>query len=120
MATDNTSAHPPLSELEQSAKNVALVVYVLQAFSFVTVVTYLIGLIINYVKRDDVANTWIATHFRWQIRTFWFSLLWGLIGLATAPIFIGYVILMANAIWIIYRIVRGWLALNDNQSLYQE
>ncbi|MEW8206622.1 MAG: hypothetical protein AB2746_10910, partial [Candidatus Thiodiazotropha taylori] len=50
-------------------------VYALQAASFLFVITLLIGVIVNYVKRDDVRGTWLESHFRWQIRTFWFVLL---------------------------------------------
>ncbi|WP_373020278.1 DUF4870 family protein [Thiomicrorhabdus sp.] len=106
------------TEQEESAKNVALVVYILQAFSFITVITFVIAVIINYVKRDDVRDTWIASHFRWQIRTFWFGMLWLTIGIITSPIGVGYFVLMINFVWMIYRVVRGWLNLNDNRAMY--
>lgn len=102
----------------QKAQNIALVVYILQAVSFFTGITAVIGLIINYVKRSDVQHTWVASHFRWQIRTFWFGLLWSIIGFISSPIGIGYFILAINFIWIIYRIIRGWLTLNDEKPLY--
>ena len=104
----------------EKAKNIALVVYILQAVSFFTGVTALIALIINYVKKDDAEQTWVASHFRWQIRTFWFGLLWSVIGLLTSVIGIGYFILVANLIWIIYRIIKGWLNLNDEKPMYTE
>lgn len=95
-------------------------VYALQAASFLFVITLLIGVIINYVKRDDVRGTWLESHFRWQIRTFWFVLLWSIIGFITTVILIGYVILFINAVWLIYRIVKGWLSLQDEKGLYPE
>ncbi|MEW8499488.1 MAG: hypothetical protein AB2699_13345 [Candidatus Thiodiazotropha taylori] len=95
-------------------------VYPLQAASFLFVITLLIGVIINYVKRDDVRGTWLESHFRWQIRTFWFVLLWSIIGFITTVILIGYVILFINAVWLIYRIVKGWLSLQDEKELYPE
>ncbi|MCG7960605.1 MAG: hypothetical protein AB2733_12910 [Candidatus Thiodiazotropha taylori] len=95
-------------------------VYALQAASFLFVITLLIGVIINYVKRDDVRGTWLESHFRWQIRTFWFVLLWSIIGFITTVILIGYVILFINAVWLIYRIVKGWLSLQDEKELYPE
>ena len=82
-----------------------------------TIQRAIVGIIINYVKKDDVAGTWLESHFRWQIRTFWFGLLWAAIGAATAVILIGFAILFANFCWIIYRIVKGWLNLNDNKPM---
>ncbi|MES9940196.1 MAG: hypothetical protein ABW104_14030 [Candidatus Thiodiazotropha sp. 6PLUC2] len=93
-------------------------VYALQAASFLFVITLLIGVIINYVKKDDVEGTWLESHFRWQIRTFWYVLLWSVIGFITTFILIGYVILFINAVWLIYRIAKGWLSLNDEKGLY--
>ncbi|MCG8485938.1 MAG: hypothetical protein MI756_00555 [Chromatiales bacterium] len=95
-------------------------VYALQAASFLFVITLLIGVVINYVKRDDVQGTWLESHFRWQIRTFWFVLLWSVIGFITTVILIGYVILFVNAVWLIYRIAKGWLSLHDEKRLYPE
>ena len=101
----------------QSLKSLTQVVYVLYALSYFTGITAIIGIIINYVKNDDVAGTWLESHFRWQIRTFWFGLLWAVIGAATFFIVIGMAILSANFVWIIYRIVKGWLNLNDNKPM---
>jgi len=96
------------------ARNLAVAVYILQALSFfVGGITGLAGVIVNYVKMDEVQGTWIEPHFRWQIRTFWIGLLWSVIGFITTFIIIGWFILLAVAIWIIYRIVKGALALND-------
>jgi len=76
-----------------------------------------VALIINYVKRPDVEGTFLESHFTWQIRTFWYALLWGIIGFVTLFAVIGYLILMANTVWIIYRIVKGWLRLADDMSV---
>jgi len=100
-----------------SLKRLTQVVYVLYALSYFTGITAIVGIIINYVKKDDVAETWLESHFHWQIRTFWFGLLWAVIGVATVVILIGTAILFANFCWIIYRIVKGWLNLNDNKPM---
>lgn len=97
----------------KSLKTVTFVVYLLYAFSYFTGVTAIIGIIINYVKKEEVAGTWLESHFRWQIRTFWFGLLWAVVGGLTSFILIGFAVLFANFCWIIYRIVKGWLNLND-------
>ena len=65
-----------------------------------------------------MAWTFLESHFRWQIRTFWFGLLWAVPGGILLIIHVGWLILIADAIWIIYRIVKGWLRLNDNNPMY--
>jgi uncharacterized membrane protein len=107
------------TESLQSARTLTLVVYALQAASFLVGLTFIVAVIINYVKRDDVRGTWLESHFRWQIRTFWYSLLWAVLGLLTFVLIVGYVILVADAIWVIYRIVKGWLRLNDGKPMYE-
>jgi len=100
-----------------AAKTLTTVVYALQAASFFFGITSIVAIIINYVKIDDIRGTWLESHFRWQIRTFWFGLLWGVIGAATFILVIGWFILIADAIWVIYRIVKGWLRLNDGKEI---
>lgn len=102
------------------AKNLTMIIYALQAASFVVGLTFLVAVVMNYIKIDDVKGTWLASHFRWQIRTFWFGLLWMLIGGLLTMIFIGILILLANAVWIIYRIAKGWIYLADNKPMYQD
>ena len=100
-----------------AARNLAIIVYILQGLAFfLGGITALVGVIINYVKMDEVRGTWIEPHFRWQIRTFWIGLLWLVIGTITLMIIIGWFILLGMAIWVIYRIVKGALALNDGKA----
>lgn len=113
----NSGAIVPDEERMQSLKTVTFVVYVLYALSYFTGVSAIVGIIVNYVKKEDVAGTWLESHFRWQIRTFWFGLLWAVIGGLTVFILIGAAILFANFCWIIYRIVKGWLNLNDGKPM---
>jgi uncharacterized membrane protein len=98
-------------------KTLTTVVFALKAASFFFGITSIVAIIINYVKIDDIRGTWLESHFHWQIRTFWFGLLWGVIGAATFILVIGWFILIADAIWVIYRIVKGWLRLNDGKEM---
>jgi uncharacterized membrane protein len=116
--TIDTALETVNEERLNSAKSIATLVYALQAATFIVGITGIIAVIINYVKGPDVQGTWIESHFRWQIRTFWFGLLWGIIGAIASFVFVGIFILIANAIWIIYRIVKGWLNLNDGKVMY--
>jgi len=102
---------------EKSLKTVATVVYALQAAGFVTGIAWIVAVVVDYVKRDDAKGTWLESHFSWQIRTFWWGLLWGVIGAITTLIVVGFAILFADAIWIIYRIVKGWLSLAEGKPL---
>jgi uncharacterized membrane protein len=102
---------------DKKVKDVALLVYILQAVGFFIGITWIVALIINYVKRDDVRGTWVESHFEWQIKTFWIGLALGIVGALTIFILIGFPILFALTIWVIYRIVKGWLALNDGKPV---
>ena len=102
----------------RSNKTLTAVIYALYAASLLVGITCLIAIVMNYVKKEDVAGTFLESHFRWQIRTFWFSLLWGFLGVITFIIIIGWFILIAGLIWFIYRIVKGWLRLNENKPMY--
>jgi uncharacterized membrane protein len=107
----------PSEEKMESLKKLTMVVYALYAFSYFAGITAIIGIVINYIKLEEVAGTWLESHFRWQMRTFWFGLLWAVVGIATLFILIGFVILFANCIWIIYRVIKGWLYFNDNKPM---
>lgn len=84
----------------------------------------IIAVIMNYIKQSDARGTYLESHFRWQIRTFWFGLLW--VALCVLFIFmtlgIGLIIawlpLALVGFWFIYRIARGWLRLKDKQPMY--
>ena len=102
----------------ESTKKVVFVVYILYALSYLFGITYLIGVIIAYVKKGDSGQAWIEDHLRWQINTFWVTLILGIIGTITIFIGIGWFILIGSAIWNIYRIVKGWLKYNDELSPY--
>lgn len=113
----------------------AHVIYALHAFSAVTgmvsaalVVTAfltgwpsIIAVILNYVKRSEVRGTWLDTHFSWQIRTFWFALLWLVVGAVLFATVVGIpvavVLWIGTGIWVLYRIIRGWLALVSEKAL---
>ena len=107
----------PTAEQLQSLKTVTAVVYALYAAAFFIGLTAIVAIVVNYVKIDDARGTWLESHFRWQIRTFWYGLLWGVLGAITFVILIGWAILFADCVWIIYRLVKGWLNLNDNKPM---
>jgi uncharacterized membrane protein len=105
------------AERLSSLKTLATIVYALQAAGFFLGITWIVAVVINYVKKEEAAGTWVESHFRWQIRTFWWGLLWAVLGGLTFILVIGIFILAADGIWIIYRIVKGWLNLNDNRPM---
>ena len=91
----NPSPDPDMNDNSNQVKTLTIVIYALQAASFIVGLTFLVAVIMNYIKRDDVRGTWLESHFRWQIRTFWFCLLWGLIGALLSAVVIGVFILLA-------------------------
>jgi uncharacterized membrane protein len=129
------TAAAPASELVTWAQ----IVYALHAFSLVTGIIgtatvigafltgwpSIIAVILNYIKQGAARGTWIESHFRWQIRTFWYGLLWVSLCVLFIVLTLGIGILIAwipltiVTIWFIYRIARGWLALRDGQPMYR-
>jgi len=85
----------------------------------------IIGLIIAYVQRDDARGTWVESHLRWLIRTFWWSLLWALLGglvivtlgLVLIGIPIAFLIWIADTLWVFYRVIRGVLLFKDSRPI---
>jgi len=98
-------------------KNLTTVIYALQAASFVLGVTYFVAVILNYAKYKDVKGTWLESHFRWQIRTFWFSLLWGVLAAFLLMFLAGYMILIADLLWVVFRITVGWVRLIEGKPI---
>ena len=113
----------------------AHIIYGLHAFSAVTgmltpamiVTAFLTGwpsiiaVILNYVKRSEVRGTWLDSHFSWQIRTFWYALLWlalgGILFVTLVGIPAAIVLWLGTGIWVLYRIIRGWLALSSQKAM---
>ena len=100
-------------------KNIAMMVYLLQALSFLWGVTAVVGVIVNYVKRDDTKGTVYESHFDWQIRTFWWGLAWAVLGMVLVlAAGLGFLVLFVAWIWAIYRVVKGWLKLAENKPVF--
>jgi uncharacterized membrane protein len=133
LMTDNTEVHTVPAP---SLVTVAHLVYALHSLSvliglttaativgaFVFGVPSIIAVVINYLKREEARGTFLESHFRWQIRTFWFALLWTVIGwmlfITVVGILLALGIFFAISVWVIYRIARGWLALRDRKPMY--
>jgi len=126
------------AEPAESVVTLTHVIYGLHAFSLVTgIITAasivgafltgwpsIIAVILNYVKRSEARGTWLASHFRWQIRTFWFGILWVALCLLFVVATLGVGLLIAwlplgvVGLWFIYRVASGWLRLKDRQPMY--
>ena len=89
--------------------------------AFVFGVPSIVAVILNYIKRAEARGSFLESHFRWQIRTFWFTLLWFAVGGLLFATIIGSVVafplFLAVGIWVVYRVVRGWLALKDGKPV---
>jgi uncharacterized membrane protein len=128
----------PATEPRPSLITVTHVIYGLHAVSLITGIVgvasvvgafltgwpSIIAVIVNYVKRSEVRGSWLDSHFRWQIRTFWFGLLWVMLCAVFVVATLGIGLLIAwlplalVGIWFVYRILRGWLRLIDRQPMY--
>jgi uncharacterized membrane protein len=114
------------------------IIYALHAFSilmgifgaatvigaFLTGWPSIIAVILNYVKRGETRGTWLESHFQWQIRTFWYGLLWVALCVLFVVMTLGIGIVVAwlplvlVTFWFIYRIARGWIRLRDGRPMY--
>ncbi len=123
----------------ESLMTLTHVIYGLHAFSLITGIIgaatvvgafltgwpSIIAVILNYVKRGEARGTWLESHFRWQIRTFWYGLLWvvlcGIFVVLTLGIglLIAWLPLGVVGLWFIYRRARGWLQLKDRRPMYE-
>ena len=86
---------------------------------FTAFITMIVGLIIAYVKRGELAGTPFESHMTSAIRTFWISLIVGLIGMVLMLVLIGWFVLLADAVWVIYRLVMGALKLSESKPIVE-
>ena len=81
----------------------------------------IIAVIINYVKRGDARGTWLDSHYGWQLRTFWWAVLWvvisGILIVTVVGIVVAWPLLIVTGLWVLYRIIRGWIALADARGM---
>ena len=135
MTTQSPSSETTVRHPREGLITLAHVIYALHAFSaltglassvlvltaFLTGWPSIIAVILNYAKRSEVRDTWLDSHFGWQIRTFWFALLWLVVGAMVFVTFIGVpaalVIWMLTGLWVLYRIARGWMALSAEKPM---
>jgi uncharacterized membrane protein len=121
---------PDLQGVRPSLVQLTHVIYALHAAAVVIGVTSsasvaggfvfglpsLLAVFLNWLKRGEVRGTWLDSHFAWQIRTFWFTLLWlvvyGLLIITIIGIPIAWILIALLGIWVGYRVIRGWIALS--------
>jgi uncharacterized membrane protein len=137
--SSNSSVTVPVREVNPSLVSYTNVIYALHSLSvligltspvtvigsFVFGIPSIVAVIMNYARQAEARGTYLESHFRWQIRTFWFAVLWGLIifgvSLVLMLILIGFVTLPAGlallGVWVIYRVIRGWLALRERRPV---
>lgn len=135
-----TAAEQTLGPPDRSLVTYTHVIYALHAASVLIGITSpvfiftaflftwpsIVGVIMNYARRNAVRGTYLESHFRWQIRTFWFAALWvvviAVLSLPLVPLFglgllTGYVLYLILGAWLIYRVARGWLRLKDGMLM---
>jgi uncharacterized membrane protein len=89
--------------------------------AFLTGWPSIIAVIINYVKRSDVRGTHLDSHFGWQLRTFWYAVLGAVVALLLVLTLIGiplaWVLAIVVGLWVLYRLIRGWIALLEGKPM---
>ena len=102
----------------QTLKKLAATVYLCQALTFMLAgLPLLLGVAINFYKRNDAQGTWLESHFDWQIKTVWITLAGFAVSGLTLEMGIGFFTLLATVVFLVYRIVIGWNALNDDKPV---
>ena len=98
-------------------QNFTQIIYGLYAAAPLLGITAVAAVVLNYIKREEVQGSWLESHYRWQIQTFWISFL-GLVVSGSLSFFgIGWLILFVTSVWYIYRVAKGWLWLLDNKPM---
>jgi uncharacterized membrane protein len=102
-------------------KNLAQSIYLLQSLSFFFGgIPWIIALIIGYANRSQVKDTWLESHYQWQINTFWVALPLVITGVLTIAIWFGVMVLIGTVVWVIHRIAYGWIQLNNEQPVIRK
>src|SRR6266705_4765886 len=137
MPTPNPSSETTVPHPSEDLITLTHVIYALHAFSaltglassvlvltaFLTGWPSIIAVILNYAKRAEVRGTWLDSHFGWQIRTFWYALLWLLWGGVAFVTLLGIpaalMVWVLTGLWVLYRIARGWMTLSGQKPMPQ-
>lgn len=111
----------PRSERLDSLRKLTHILYALYAFTWLSGgMTAIIAIVINYIKFEDTRGTVYESHFLWQRKTFWWTLFWGCVSGLLIIVLIGFLMMGVLSIWLIYRIAKGWLYLNDGRSMEEK
>lgn len=95
-----------------------MIIYLLQGSGYFFGITWLVAIIINYVKLDEARADPVAiTHFQYQIRTFWYGMLWLIISGMLSVFVVGLLSFLVTMIWILYRIIKGVIRLAENEAM---
>jgi len=106
------------TEKLRTLKILAATVYLCQALTFMLAgLPLLVGVAINFFRRNEVQGTWLESHFNWQIQTTWITLAGFALSGITFGMGVGFFILIATVVWLVYRIAIGWYALNDDKPV---
>lgn len=120
-STTATSIGSNNNKTSKIDRTLAGIVYLLQILAFTTAgVTLVIAAAIDYWRRPQVRGTWLESHFNWQLKTSLYSLAVAIIGAVTWQIGIGNVLLIGAALWLVYRVVRGWIRFTHDEPMTKE
>ena len=114
--SNNTAANV-VNTSNSEVKNYVFIAYVTYALGLLILFTPFIGVLLAFIKRDEAQGSIYASHIDWLIKTFWVSLIGLLLGRLTIFILIGWLILAATGIWLIYRVVVGLIKLNEDKPV---
>jgi len=103
----------PIKQQQLSPITLTHIIYGLYALGVIVWFLPIIAVIIDYVKIDDLHGSWLESHLKWQIQTFWITAIFLVVGGVLTFVGIGFIILFILFIWYLYRIIKGWIRLSD-------
>ncbi len=112
--TDTTT--PPATQPQAGDLDGAKLVYILYFISFAVGITSIAGLIVAYLKRAS-ASAVTASHYTWQIRTFWIGMLYSIVGIISTFVLVGWLVLLATVIWFLVRSIKGFIAAGEGRAI---
>lgn len=102
----------------ESLRKYAMLGYAMHLFGLVSIIGFVVGLIVTWIKREDAAGTVYYSHFAWQSRSFWWFLLWFVLLLVPTLITVGFIPFFVIAqVWFAYRMIKGWMRLNEDREI---
>jgi len=114
----NNAIETDKASVNGEEKSTLTITYVLFGSALVFGITAIVGVILAHIQKGKCSDPILKSHYQWLIKTFWFGMLWSIIGYATIIIWVGFIVLFATWVWWIYRVVKGAISMGNHKAMY--